>query len=98
MEEEGTEFLCIGSLCPWEMWKEEIWVPSNTELWKFSLTQTSSNKQVGRQSPSQIDTVQLYLHQWSSTRVLILFLCTYFLTDVLKKKILSNFYFFRIEP
>lgn len=100
--EEETEFLCIGSLCPWEMWKEEIWVPSNTELCKFSLTQTSSCKQVSRQSHSQVDIVQLSVYiSGVLPEYSFFFFCTYFLTDIKKKerkKNLTNFYFFRIEP
>lgn len=92
MEEGGPGFCCRGSLCPSKTQKEEIWESSRAELCTFPLAPIRSCRQGGRQDSSQVDGVQLkHLHQWSPTRVLILFVCTCFLTGV-------YFCFFWIEP
>lgn len=56
--------MLANSLCPWEIQKEEIWVPHNADLCKFPLTQASSYRQVGQAEAQLAGMLQLkFLHQ-----------------------------------
>lgn len=76
-------WVVVHSLCPSETQKGKIWKPSSAELGAFPLAPTRPCRQGGRRNASQEDRVQLKcLHQWSPTRVVILFVGTCFLMGV----------------